>query len=185
VPDIYQGSELWDLSLVDPDNRRPVDYEAREALLDEAASADLAHVWAAGDEVGLTKLALVRRALSLRGRRPGSFGEGRSGGYKPLFAKGTASDHLVAFSRGTNVITLVTRRPLLLERAGGWGRTSLALPAGEWLDVLAGRRRQGTVPVGELLSGLPVALLERSRHKRPEASERSGRARAVPVEPRD
>ncbi len=72
VPDLYQGSELWDLSLVDPDNRRPVDYEAREALLGEAASADLTR--ALGCEAtsdGLTKLALVHRALSLRARRPG------------------------------------------------------------------------------------------------------------------
>ena len=68
VPDLYQGSELWDLSVVDPDNRRPVDYEAREALLDEAASADLASVWRPGDERGLTKLAVVRRTLRLRAR---------------------------------------------------------------------------------------------------------------------
>ena len=185
VPDIYQGSELWDLSLVDPDNRRPVDYEAREALLGEAASADLTRAWAGGDEVGLTKLALVRRALSLRARRPGSFGEGRNGAYKPLFANGTASDHLVAFSRGTNVVTLVTRRPLLLERGGGWGRTSLALPAGEWLDVLTGRRWHGTQPVRELLSGLPVALLERSRPERLGRSGRSGRVGAAPEETKD
>ncbi len=55
----------------------------------------------------------------------------------------------------------MTRWPLLLERGGGWGRTSLALPAGEWVDVLCGRPWRGTVAVGELLAGLPVALLER------------------------
>jgi (1->4)-alpha-D-glucan 1-alpha-D-glucosylmutase len=176
VPDLYQGSELWDLSVVDPDNRRPVDYEAREALLDEAASADLASVWRAGDQRGLTKLAVVRRTLALRARRSRSFGDGRGGAYKPLFAKGGASEHLVGFSRGTNVVTIVTRWPLLLERGGGWGRTSLALPAGDWLDVLGGRHWHGTVQAGELLAGLPVALLERVRATYPDA---------VPAEPHD
>ena len=116
VPDLYQGTELWDLALVDPDNRRPVDYETREALLGEVGAVDLPGVWATGDERGLTKLALVRRALSLRARHPSSFGEGRSGAYKPLPASGLASDHVVAFSRGRNVMTVVTRWPLLLER---------------------------------------------------------------------
>lgn len=167
VPDLYQGSELWDLSLVDPDNRRPVDYEARAELLAQVGAADLAAVWAAGDERGLTKLAVVHRALDLRARRPQSFGAGRSGAYTPLSATGVASDHLVAFRRGTNVVSVVTRWPLLLQRAGGWGGTTLALPAGDWLDLLSGRAWQGTVRVGDLLAGLPVALLERVRPARP------------------
>jgi (1->4)-alpha-D-glucan 1-alpha-D-glucosylmutase len=66
VPDLYQGSELWDLSLVDPDNRRPVDYQTRRELLKEAQGADLAAVWAQGDQRGLTKLAVVHHALSVR-----------------------------------------------------------------------------------------------------------------------
>jgi (1->4)-alpha-D-glucan 1-alpha-D-glucosylmutase len=166
VPDLYQGTELWDLSLVDPDNRRPVDYDAREALLAEIGAADLPSIWATGDERGLTKLGLVHRALELRARKPGSFGEGRGGAYKPLPALGTEADHVVAFSRGGNVVTVVTRWPLLLERSGGWGRTSLTLPAGEWVDVLSGRPWQGTVAVGKLLAALPVALLERVRARR-------------------
>ncbi len=68
VPDLYQGSELWDLSLVDPDNRRPVDYQTRAELLSKVGSVDLAQVWAEGDQYGLTKLALVHRVLSLRAR---------------------------------------------------------------------------------------------------------------------
>jgi (1->4)-alpha-D-glucan 1-alpha-D-glucosylmutase len=163
VPDLYQGTELWDLSLVDPDNRRPVDYDTREALLAEIGPADLPSMWAAGDERGLTKLALVHRALELRARKPRSFGEGRGGAYKPLPAVGTEADHVVAFSRGSNVVTVVTRWPLLLERKGGWGRTSFTLPAGKWVDVLGGRSWQGTVAIGDLLGPLPVALLERAR----------------------
>ena len=69
VPDLYQGSELWDLSLVDPDNRRPVDYEARAAMLKDVDAADIGQLWAEGDERGLVKLALVHRALELRRRR--------------------------------------------------------------------------------------------------------------------
>ncbi|HXW82432.1 MAG TPA: malto-oligosyltrehalose synthase [Acidimicrobiales bacterium] len=163
VPDLYQGSELWDLSLVDPDNRRPVDYETRAELLNKASSLDLSQLWAEGDEQGLTKLALVHRALNLRARRQASFGEGSKGVYRPIFATGTASEHVVAFSRGGNVITVVTRWPLALEQAGGWGRTSVALPRGQWADVLSGGRWQGGVLVNELLSGLPVALLEKVR----------------------
>ena len=184
VPDLYQGTELWDLALVDPDNRRPVDYETREALLGEVGAVDLPGVWATGDERGLTKLALVRRALSLRARHPSSFGEGRSGAYKPLPASGLASDHVVAFSRGRNVMTVVTRWPLLLERGGGWGRTALALPAGEWYDVFAARRWRGKVAVGELLSGLPVALLEKVRPRRARPDE-AVPEEAVPEEARD
>jgi (1->4)-alpha-D-glucan 1-alpha-D-glucosylmutase len=163
VPDLYQGSELWDLSLVDPDNRRPVDYETRAELLNKASSVDLCRLWAEGDERGLIKLALVHRALNLRSRKHASFGEGRKGAHRPLFATGPASDHMVAFSRGGNVVTVVTRWPLALEQAGGWGRTSLTLPKGEWADVLSGRRWQGGVLLHELLAGLPVALLEKVR----------------------
>jgi (1->4)-alpha-D-glucan 1-alpha-D-glucosylmutase len=163
VPDLYQGSELWDLSLVDPDNRRPVDYETRAELLNKAGSVDLPRLWAEGDESGLIKLALVHRALNLRSRKQNYFGEGRNGAYRPLFASGPASEHMVAFSRGGNVVTVVTRWPLALEQAGGWGRTSLTLPKGGWADVLSGGRWRGRVLLHELLSGLPVALLEKVR----------------------
>jgi (1->4)-alpha-D-glucan 1-alpha-D-glucosylmutase len=179
VPDLYQGSELWDLSLVDPDNRRPVDYDTRETVLSEVGPADLPGLWAAGDERGLTKLALVHRALGLRARKPRSFADGRSGVYRPLAASGHASGHVVAFGRGGNVVTVVTRWPLLLERGGGWGRTSLGLPAGEWDDVLSGRRWRGKVAVGDLLLGLPVALLEKAR------PGRRGRHEIGPDEARD
>jgi (1->4)-alpha-D-glucan 1-alpha-D-glucosylmutase len=161
VPDLYQGSEMWDFSLVDPDNRRPVDYEARAAALKEEHPADLGQVWAEGDERGLTKLALVHRALALRRRKAPSFGDGRRGAYRPLLASGLAADHAVAFSRGADVVAVVTRWPLALEQEGGWRNTSLALPAGQWADVLSGRQHHGDVLVKDLLIALPVALLEK------------------------
>jgi (1->4)-alpha-D-glucan 1-alpha-D-glucosylmutase len=163
VPDLYQGTELWDLSLVDPDNRRPVDYEARAALLKDVVAADLGQLWAEGDGRGLIKLAVVHRALELRSRKPSSFGEGRRGAYEPLLLSGPAADHGVAFSRGGDVVTTVTRWPLALDAEGGWRNTSLALPPGNWADVLSGRRHEGDVLVKDVMAALPVALLEKVR----------------------
>ena len=161
VPDLYQGTELWDFSLVDPDNRRPVDYRQREELLKEAISADLGQVWAEGDERGLTKLALVHRAMELRRRRPACFGEGRKAAYVALPGKGPAAAHAVAFRRGADVVTVVTRWPLSLQGQGGWRGTSLLLPRGRWVDVLSGGEFEGEVAMKDLLSALPVALLEK------------------------
>jgi (1->4)-alpha-D-glucan 1-alpha-D-glucosylmutase len=161
APDLYQGSELWDLSLVDPDNRRPVDYDLRRGLVKVAGEADLAALWAEGDEVGVVKLAMVHRALNLRARHRASFGDGKRGSYQPLGASGPAADHALAFDRGGSAITVVTRLPLSLERAGGWKGTALALPEGRWRDVLCGGTFEATVGLSKILSGLPVALLEK------------------------
>ncbi|HXM58890.1 MAG TPA: malto-oligosyltrehalose synthase, partial [Candidatus Dormibacteraeota bacterium] len=116
VPDVYQGTELWDLSLVDPDNRRPVDFAARDRLLaeldglgDRAAEA----AWARREE-GLPKLLVVSRALRLRAARPEAFA---TGAYRPLPALGGRAGHLVAFCRGEAVATVVPRLALGL----GWG----------------------------------------------------------------
>jgi (1->4)-alpha-D-glucan 1-alpha-D-glucosylmutase len=145
VPDIYQGTELWDLSLVDPDNRRPVDYERRRALLAELDGMTPAGAWARRDE-GMPKLLVTRDALHLRRRRPEVFA---TGSYAPLAVRGPAAAHVVAFARGDSVATVVTRLPVTLERAGGWGDTVVDLP---WEDE---------APVAELLRDLPVALVER------------------------
>jgi (1->4)-alpha-D-glucan 1-alpha-D-glucosylmutase len=163
VPDLYQGSELWDLSLVDPDNRRPVDFARRRRLLDEVRSADPEAVWAAEDGSGAAKLLLVTRALGLRQAHPEWFGPGPSGRYQPLLAVGGAAEHVVAFVRGGRALTVVPRLVLGLERRGGWGDTNIDLPPGTWRNQLApaGAERTGTVAVAELLAGFPVALLSR------------------------
>ena len=142
IPDVYQGTELWDDSLVDPDNRRPVDVAARRAAL-----ASLEH----------PKLRVTSAALKLRRRRPEVF---LTGGHSPIFATGTARDHLIGFVRGDDVLVAVSRWTVLLNETG-WGDTSLALPAGRWTDVLTGRRFTGEVAAADLFSELPVALLER------------------------
>jgi (1->4)-alpha-D-glucan 1-alpha-D-glucosylmutase len=150
VPDVYQGSELWEQSLVDPDNRRPVDFDLRRGLLDaEPALSSLP------DDIGTAKLAITRAALRLRRDRPELFG-----GYESVTAEGGAADHVIAFDRG-GALTVVTRLPVGLEARGGWGDTHLRLPAGTWVDQVNGVRFSGTVPLTDLLSDLPVALLAR------------------------
>ncbi|MDQ4037533.1 MAG: malto-oligosyltrehalose synthase, partial [Actinomycetota bacterium] len=159
VPDTYQGSELWDLSLVDPDNRRPVDFELRRALLAEAGTAFPEQLLARADE-GLPKLRVVREALHLRRRRTEAFGAGAAGAYAPLLFSGTKAEHAVGFTRG-GCVAVVTPR-LVLGLKSEWDDTVLALPAGTWTDLLTGRVwTGGAVVVGELLAAFPVALLER------------------------
>jgi len=169
IPDLYQGTEFWDFSLVDPDNRRPVDFAAREAALEaaEAPAALLPH-W----RDGRVKAALLARALSLRARLPALFAEGE---YVPLDAEGPMADHLLAFARrhgDAASVTVVTRLPtrhlegdLPLLPPAAWEGTALRLPSP--LDGLALRDALGdaappaggTLAVGSLLARLPVALL--------------------------
>jgi (1->4)-alpha-D-glucan 1-alpha-D-glucosylmutase len=152
VPDVYQGTEVWDDSLVDPDNRRPVDYAARRVML-ERISADAPPPI---DATGAAKMWLVHQALLARREHPEYFA-----GYTPLQADGPAAGHAVAFDRG-GAITVATRLPVGLESAGGWGGTSIALPAGLWRDALTGRtHRAGPIGVGDMLTMYPVALLLR------------------------
>jgi (1->4)-alpha-D-glucan 1-alpha-D-glucosylmutase len=166
VPDIYQGGELWDFSLVDPDNRRPVDWNARRALLDEIAyssPADLAENWQNGRE----KLFVARRLLRLRCRHQQLFAEGD---YQPLEAEGERSSHLCAFSRNHTGETIVAAVPRLVHQlyAGGicsaaWGTTEIGLPPGrEWQDVFTGRKfddHSDRVRAFDLFADFPVCVL--------------------------
>jgi (1->4)-alpha-D-glucan 1-alpha-D-glucosylmutase len=153
VPDVYQGTELWDFSLVDPDNRRPVDFEQRAALLariDEGWLPDI-------DESGAAKLLVTTRVLRLRRERPELFQ-----GYRPVPAQGPAAEHALAFARGDRLVAVCTRLPIGLVSAGGWRDTVLPLPAGEWTDVITGRPTSDAPLLSELLSQYPVALVVRS-----------------------
>jgi (1->4)-alpha-D-glucan 1-alpha-D-glucosylmutase len=159
VPDLYQGSELWDLSLVDPDNRRPVDFERRRQLLAESEELSVAEVMGRADD-GLSKLWLVRRTLSLRRRRPADLGP--EGAYRPLAPLGPAADHCVAYARGDGVLAIAPRLPLKLRAAGGWRETRLPVPHAAWRNVLTDTEHAGPeLDLGELLRDFPVALLER------------------------
>lgn len=160
VPDIYQGNELWDLSLVDPDNRRPIDWSSRRELLTRLRSGhdlhvDLADPW---DE-GAAKLLLTERALAVRRRFPVAFGA--NGTYEPQWATGSRAEHVVAYLRGGEVLVAVPR--LLLGIGPDWEGTSLPLPPGRWHDELTvGRTFTGSVTLDELLGPFPVALLVRA-----------------------
>jgi (1->4)-alpha-D-glucan 1-alpha-D-glucosylmutase len=150
VPDTYQGCELVDLSLVDPDNRRPVDYDLRRerlAYLRQGRPRDL------DDE----KLLVTHKALALRRELREAFGE--SGDYQPLVG---TSRHLVGFVRGGEVAVLVTRAERRLEVVGGWDGATVALPDGLWRDELTGALHGGAEnSCAEVLSDYPVALLRR------------------------
>lgn len=158
VPDVYQGTELWDHSLVDPDNRRPVDFAARAALLrrldEDAARGDLPPI----DDTGLAKMLVTSRTLRLRRDHSELFD-----GYRPGMAAGEAADHAVAMDRG-GVLAVATRLPVGLQRRGGWGDTLLMrrdLPA---VDALTGRRiAGGPIRLADLLDTYPVALLVEER----------------------
>lgn len=168
IPDVYQGTDLVDLSLVDPDNRRLVDYDERRdrlARLDGgAAPADLS------DE----KLLVTAAALRTRRGWPECF-TGEDATYTPLV---TTSEHAVAFARGTaaavEVVTVVTRLAGRLADTGGFGDATVDLPAGVWSDAVSARTFSGgSVRLADLVGGdasgdraregLPVALLVRVR----------------------
>ncbi|MGH3291595.1 MAG: malto-oligosyltrehalose synthase [Trebonia sp.] len=154
VPDVYQGCETTALSLVDPDNRREVDYaRIRSALTGLDANMD-AMVDGDLDSLGRAKLLVTSRALRLRRARPEWF----AGDYEPLAATGPAAGHAVAFRRG-HAVAVVTRLPVGLRRRGGWQDTALPLPAGTWADLLTGTVHRGAAPMTGLTGRLPVALL--------------------------
>jgi (1->4)-alpha-D-glucan 1-alpha-D-glucosylmutase len=158
VPDLYQGSEVWDLSLVDPDNRRPVDYAQMQRLLAEVRDAEPGQVLARVDE-GATKLWLIARLLERRRRRPESF---ETSAYTPLAAVGGKARHVVSFVRD-DLLVVVPR--LLIGLGADWGDTNIGLPEGRWTDLLSGAEQQGGAPVAlsQILQAFPVAVLARER----------------------
>ena len=164
VPDVYQGCELTGLALVDPDNRRPVDFAGRQEML--AALDDAEPGGRQLDSLDAAKLLVTSRALRLRRDHRDWF----AGCYQPLAGTGAAAAHVIAFCRGNQAVTVATRLPAGLHRAGGWRDTALPLPAGLWIDVLTGTEHRsgdemrqhtggGHLLLADLTARLPVALL--------------------------
>jgi (1->4)-alpha-D-glucan 1-alpha-D-glucosylmutase len=156
VPDLYQGTEAWDLSLVDPDNRRPVDFaERRERLARLDAGANPRDL---DDE----KLLVTSRALRLRREHPEWF----VGEQAQYHAVATTTGNAFALGRGDDdvrAVGVVTRLPVSLTRYGGWQDHTVTLPEGMWSDALTGRSLDGgAVRLDDLLSPLPVVLLVRT-----------------------
>jgi hypothetical protein len=181
MPDIYQGTELWDLSLVDPDNRRSVDYGLRTEVLEELSAplapdrvgmvAELFDKW----HDGRLKLALTAALLAHRRARPALYGEGA---YEPLAASGPRADHLCAFARshGEDMLLVVAARfPARLEAESEWGETILTWPPTSshirrWHCLLTGRtveRTGETVAAAALLGEQAVAVFAALGEGRP------------------
>jgi (1->4)-alpha-D-glucan 1-alpha-D-glucosylmutase len=155
VPDMYQGTELWDLSLVDPDNRRPVDYALRKKLLGELPQLTVSEVLRRSDD-GLPKLWTIAHALRLRNEEPEIFSAESS--YTPLGATGSKAEHLVAYIRAERMIALAPR--LVIKLNNNWEDTTIDLPNKSWMNRLTGKGvRGGTANISELLTDFPVALL--------------------------
>ena len=163
TPDLYQGDELWSFTLVDPDNREPVDFDLRERLFDESVQ-DLSSVAPYDHRL---KLGVTSRLLKLRRDRPELFVRG---GYEPLRVAGPRADHVVAFARahgGGRVVTVAARLPCELIGSGDpgvwWAGTTLQIPssaAARWRSVLTGDEIDGgTIELGALLRTIPVAVL--------------------------
>jgi (1->4)-alpha-D-glucan 1-alpha-D-glucosylmutase len=192
IPDFYQGSELWDLSLVDPDNRRPVDFAARQRLLDElqqraaggpeslqALCTELMNSW----RDGRVKMYVTHRGLTLRKDYPALF---RAGSYDPLPAGGERAEHVIALARRADADAVVVVVPRLSARLTGfsgqlpigqaiWGDTWVSLDRpgleGVYTDRFTGQRlttelRDGipVLPLSSLLGFFPVALLKREEN---------------------
>ena len=173
MPDIYQGAELWDLTLVDPDNRRPVDYGTRSELLDQITASLERNRRTAISEMlgdwrdGRVKLAVIVTLLAYRRDHPKLF---QHGGYEPLIATGSRADQICAFARCHEEDALVVaaaRYPARCEAEPDWTGTEIPWPqaaSGEthWRDLfgehLVERRAEG-VGVEPVLRGMPIAVL--------------------------
>jgi (1->4)-alpha-D-glucan 1-alpha-D-glucosylmutase len=173
MPDIYQGAELWDLSLVDPDNRRPVDYGKRIELLEEVAALlernrctavlDMLEDW----RDGRVKLAVIETLLAHRRDRPRLFAQG---GYEPLIATGSRADQICAFARrrGEDALVVAAARfQVRCDAEPDWTGTEIPWPQAassetHWRDLFSGRfveRRGEGVSVETVLGGMPAAVL--------------------------
>lgn len=169
VPDLYQGTEGWDLSLVDPDNRRPVDFGLLDDRLGTLAAQPLEALLADWQD-GAVKQRVLAAGLAARAEQPAIFAEGD---YRPLAASGIRADHIVAFARSHGkqaAVVVVPRRPFaLLDKAAPtipaetWGDTVVTLPRPlrrrPWRDALSGTSGEGEPALAQLLQPLPLALL--------------------------
>ncbi|MGE0686566.1 MAG: malto-oligosyltrehalose synthase [Dehalococcoidia bacterium] len=153
LPDVYRGTEVFSYSLVDPDNRRPVDFTRLGTQLEQVRGSNFGPGWL-DSESDLAKLWLIQRTLAARGAHEASFAAQDS--YTPLHAEGAGCERTIAYRRGEEVCVIVGR--WFLDEAGD---ASLTLPDGEWQNVFTGATLSGRQPVASLLGVLPAAVLVR------------------------
>jgi (1->4)-alpha-D-glucan 1-alpha-D-glucosylmutase len=157
VPDVYQGNVLWDYSLVDPDNRRPVDFDARERAMAMTRQMTVDQIWQRRAD-GFPKMWIIEKTLHFRRSRPELFGAKSSYGVVRL--RGSKARHAVAFHRGGGMVVVVPR--LAIQLAGDWAETEIILPEGKWQSQFTGEVvTGGTCRLTDLLEHFPVALLAR------------------------
>lgn len=158
VPDVYQGTELWDLSLVDPDNRRAVDYEQRQRLLNTLDETSVDTLWETRAD-GRIKLHVLRSGLKLRAAKETCFGP--RGTYQALNAEGPHAGRVLAFRRGDDVLAVISR--YWCKHGDRFDDTTLTLPEGNWRNVLTRKDGlSGKVSLNNLLYPLPCAMLVRT-----------------------
>jgi (1->4)-alpha-D-glucan 1-alpha-D-glucosylmutase len=160
VPDTYQGSELWDLHLVDPDNRGPINYTARRSLLSELEAGMPVEEMLKRMDSGMPKLWILYCALGLRRREPELFGADSD--FTPLMVDGKKAEHAMGYLRAGSLATIVPRWNLKL--AGNWSNTTVELPGKRWRNVLTNEvSNGGRVSMSGLLRRFPVALLMKEK----------------------
>ncbi|MDD5207067.1 MAG: malto-oligosyltrehalose synthase, partial [Desulfobacterales bacterium] len=157
VPDIFQGMETWNLSLVDPDNRRAVDFSMLRRMLGSLNDMTLEEIMGGMNE-GFPKMWVLRKTLELRKERHQVFQQGT---YRSLDIVGEKAEHAVAYLRGEEVITLVPRLPF--RNGGKWGDTRAELPDGRWRNQLTGEIFEREAPLQDIWARFPVALMSRDQ----------------------
>ena len=183
MPDFYQGTELWDLNLVDPDNRRPVDFEKRRTYLQHIPERDRLETLSLINELlrtkedGRIKLFLIYRGLKVRNEHAEVF---QGGAYIPLEVAGKLKDHIIAFARNHGrkwAMTVVPRFLTTLIKDGEyplgqkvWDDTHIPIPqgiSGQWENVITSQfvKGESKLTIGEVLSHFPVALLMNEEEK--------------------
>jgi len=166
VPDIYQGNEIWDFSLVDPDNRQPVDYEKRKRMLESLGKASPEDLWANWRD-GRIKLFLIQRLLHFRRENTNLFAQGS---YLPLGVTGEFADYCIAYVRQFDGRSLILLAPRLSSRIGfppvseAWRDTAVQLPEGSvgGRDLFTGENRmaqKSRLLLAEAVARLPFSAL--------------------------
>lgn len=160
IPDIYQGSEIWNNSLTDPDNRRQVNYNQIIEYFSELNTMNYKEILYSGKD-GMIKQFLIKNILNTR-KNYSVFNEPDS--FKPVKVTGSAKENVIAFLRGLDVMVIVPR--LTLKLNDKWGSTKINLPEGKWQDIFTDKiYKAGSNKIRDLVNSFPVSILIRNSEK--------------------